>query len=335
MLYFVAIVGALTLVIAGFSALVQTDIKRILAYSTMSQLGYMFLALGVQAWDAGIFHLMTHAFFKALLFLAAGSVIVACHHEQNIFKMGGLRKQLPLTFAAFIVGGAALSALPIVTAGFFSKDAILWGAWVNGHSILAMVGLAGALLTSLYTFRLIFIVFYGEVKTPATHTKSWAHHIPLLLLIVLSTSLGAWLMPSLGEVLPQLPAEHAGEMVLAVASGLIAVAGVVLAWWVYGRKTNAEVPKVAQSAVAKKLVSLWYQGWGFDWLYDKLFVKPYLYIANALKGEPLDKGVNVLGWTAGVWHAALSLTQTGRVRWYALTMCAGAVLVFGTMLLAW
>lgn len=123
-LHLVGIVGAVTLLLAGFAALVQTDIKRVLAYSTMSQIGYMFLALGVQAWDAAIFHLMTHAFFKALLFLASGSVILACHHEQNIFKMGGLRKSIPLVYLCFLVGGAALSALPLVTAGFFSKDEI-------------------------------------------------------------------------------------------------------------------------------------------------------------------------------------------------------------------
>ena len=117
----VGIVGAVTLVLAGFAALVQTDIKRILAYSTMSQIGYMFLALGVGAWDAAIFHLMTHAFFKALLFLASGAVIVACHHEQNIFKMGGLWKKLPLAYASFVVGGAALAALPFLTAGFYSR----------------------------------------------------------------------------------------------------------------------------------------------------------------------------------------------------------------------
>ncbi|MBU5567110.1 hypothetical protein KQJ25_33195, partial [Escherichia sp. S69_ASV_4] len=142
----VGIVGAVTLLLAGFAALVQTDIKRVLAYSTMSQIGYMFLALGVQAWDAAIFHLMTHAFFKALLFLASGSVILACHHEQNIFKMGGLRKSIPLVYLCFLVGGAALSALPLVTAGFFSKDEILAGAMANGHINLMVAGLVLSLI---------------------------------------------------------------------------------------------------------------------------------------------------------------------------------------------
>lgn len=142
-LHLVRVIGAVTLVLAGFAALVQTDIKRVLAYSTMSQIGYMFLALGVQAWDAAIFHLMTHAFFKALLFLSSGSVILACHHEQNIFKMGGLRKTIPLVYICFLVGGAALAALPIVTAGFYSKDEILWGALASGHINLMVAGLVG------------------------------------------------------------------------------------------------------------------------------------------------------------------------------------------------
>ncbi|MFM7784730.1 MAG: NADH-quinone oxidoreductase subunit L, partial [Gammaproteobacteria bacterium] len=146
--------GAATLLIAGLCALVQTDIKRVLAYSTMSQIGYMFLALGAGAWQAAVFHLMTHAFFKALLFLAAGAVIVACHHEQDIFRMGGLRRKLRLEYLCFLVGGAALSALPLVTAGFYSKDEILWASWAAGKEPLFYAGLVGALMTSLYTFRL-------------------------------------------------------------------------------------------------------------------------------------------------------------------------------------
>ncbi|MDU5677590.1 MAG: proton-conducting transporter membrane subunit, partial [Pseudomonas aeruginosa] len=191
----VGIVGAVTLVLAGFAALVQTDIKRILAYSTMSQIGYMFLALGVGAWDAAIFHLMTHAFFKALLFLASGAVIVACHHEQNIFKMGGLWKKLPLAYASFVVGGAALAALPFLTAGFYSKDEILWEAFASGHRELLIAGLVGAFLTSIYTFRLIFVAFHGEPKTEAHAGHGISHWLPLSVLIVLSTFVGALITP--------------------------------------------------------------------------------------------------------------------------------------------
>ena len=153
----------------------------------MSQIGYMFLALGVQAWDAAIFHLMTHAFFKALLFLASGSVILACHHEQNIFKMGGLRKSIPLVYLCFLVGGAALSALPLVTAGFFSKDEILAGAMANGHINLMVAGLVGAFMTSLYTFRMIFIVFHGKEQIHAHAVKGVTHSLPLIVLLILST----------------------------------------------------------------------------------------------------------------------------------------------------
>src|SRR5699024_5783841 len=131
---------------------------------TMSQIGYMFLALGVQAWDAAIFHLMTHAFFKALLFLTSGSIIIACHHEQDMFKMGGLRKTLKLPYACFVIGSAALAALPLVTAGFFSKDKILELAFLHGYSVLWLAGIVGALLTSIYTFRMVFLTFHGEEK---------------------------------------------------------------------------------------------------------------------------------------------------------------------------
>jgi NADH-quinone oxidoreductase subunit L len=159
----VAVVGAVTLLVAGLSALTQYDIKRVLAYSTVSQIGYMFLALGVGAWSAAMFHFMTHAFFKALLFLAAGVVIHALHHEHNMFKMGGLRKELPVAFWAFAIGGSALAGLPLITAGFYSKDLILWLAWSSdkGSPWLWGAGMLGALLTAAYTYRLIFLVFFG------------------------------------------------------------------------------------------------------------------------------------------------------------------------------
>src|SRR6478672_11411450 len=155
-----AVVGAVTLFVAGCSAMAQTDIKRILAYSTISQIGYMFLALGVGAWSAAIFHFFTHAFFKALLFLAAGAVIESLHHEHNIFRMGGLRQRMPVVFGAFLAGSAALAALPLVSAGFYSKDQILWYAWnaQNGNAVLWFVALLGALLTAFYTTRLMLVV---------------------------------------------------------------------------------------------------------------------------------------------------------------------------------
>ena len=209
-LHLVGVVGAVTLLFAGFAALVQTDIKRVLAYSTMSQIGYMFLALGVQAWDAAIFHLMTHAFFKALLFLSAGSVIIACHHEQNIFKMGGLRKQIPFVYIVMLIGGSALAALPLFTSGFYSKDAILWGAKVDGQTVLLWAGIIGALMTAIYTFRMIFIVFHGEAKIKAHKVKGITHTVPLAILAILATFVGAMIHQPLEGVFPAKPMEAEG-----------------------------------------------------------------------------------------------------------------------------
>ena len=150
----VAVIGVLTLLVAGFCALVQSDIKRVLAYSTISQIGYMFLALGVGAWSAAMFHFLTHAFFKSLLFLGAGAVILSAHHEQNMFKLGGLRHELPLVFWTFLAGAACLSALPLVTAGFYSKDVILWHVWSSpkGGALLWLGGMVGAFVTAVYSF---------------------------------------------------------------------------------------------------------------------------------------------------------------------------------------
>ncbi|MEO9243329.1 NADH-quinone oxidoreductase subunit L [Pseudomonas inefficax] len=334
-LHLVGVVGGVTLVLAGFAALVQTDIKRILAYSTMSQIGYMFLALGVGAWDAAIFHLMTHAFFKALLFLASGAVIVACHHEQNIFKMGGLWKKLPLAYASFVVGGAALAALPIVTVGFYSKDEILWEAFASGNTGLLYAGLVGAFMTSLYTFRLIFIAFHGEAKTEAHAGHGISHWLPLGVLIVLSTFVGAWITPPLAGVLPE-SAGHAGgeaKHALEITSGAIAIAGILLSALLFLGKRRF-VSAVTNSGIGRVLSAWWFAAWGFDWIYDKLFVKPYLLISHILRKDPVDRTIGLIPRMARGGHVAMSKTETGQLRWYTASIAVGAVLVLGAVVVA-
>ena len=334
-LHLVGIVGGVTLVLAGFAALVQTDIKRILAYSTMSQIGYMFLALGVGAWDGAIFHLMTHAFFKALLFLASGAVIIGCHHEQNIFKMGGLWKKLPLAYACFIVGGAALSALPILTAGFYSKDEILWEAFASGHTGLLYAGLVGAFMTSLYTFRLIFIAFHGEAKTDAHPGHGISHWLPLGVLLVLSTFIGAWIHPPLAGVLPE-SAGHAGgeaKHSLEIASGAIALAGILLSALLFLGKRRVATA-IANSGPGRVLSAWWFAAWGFDWIYDKLLVQPYLWISHVLRRDPMDRGIGLVPRLVKGGHSVMSRTENGQLRWYAASLAFGAVLVLGAVVMA-
>lgn len=331
-LHLVGVVGAITLVMAGFAALVQTDIKRVLAYSTMSQIGYMFLALGVQAWDAAIFHLMTHAFFKALLFLASGSVILACHHEQNIMKMGGLRHKIPLVYLSFLVGGGALSALPLITSGFFSKDEILWGAYVNGNNILMYAGLFGALLTSIYTFRMIILTFHGEEKTHAHALKGITHHLPLGILIVLSTAIGAFIPQPLHSVLPSIKDIGESKLFLEIASGVVAIVGVGIAFLLY-QGNQKLVNAIKESAIGKILGKLWFHAWGFDCIYHWLLVKPYLFIAKLIANDPLNSALDSTTIAFKLGNKGLLLTANGQTRWYISTIVIGAVILL--VLLFW
>jgi NADH-quinone oxidoreductase subunit L len=332
-LYLVGVTGAVTLLLAGFSALVQTDIKRILAYSTMSQIGYMFLALGAGAWDAAIFHLMTHAFFKALLFLSAGAVIVACHHKQDIFMMGGLWKKLPLVYACFIVGGSALAALPFVTAGFYSKDEILWLAYANDKMAFFYAGLFGALLTSLYTFRLIFTVFHGEAKTDAHAGHGIAYVLPLGILLVLSTFVGAMIHPPLAGVLPEAIslAGDADKHMVEIFSGAIAILGIALAAWLF-LPANKPFQNFFNTRFAHGMRCLWKYGWGFDLIYDRVFVKPYLWLVRANSRDLVDIVVESIPVLMRSGHDILSTTENGRVRWYAASIAAGAAAVLVVVL---
>lgn len=334
LLYWVGGVGAVSMLVAGFCALAQTDIKRILAYSTMSQLGYMFIALGVGAWQAAIFHLMTHAFFKALLFLASGAVIVSVHHEQNIFKMGGLAKKIPLVFACFVVGGGALVALPFITVGFYSKEAILWEAYAGGYQVLFWAGVVGAFLTSLYTFRLIWIAFFGKEKTHAEPLSGIAYWLPLSVLLLLSTGLGALITPPLNEVLPlgvgQL-LEQAGEVAGKYRAEYIAMAfmaaGLLVAVFLYVINQGRLLNKFKNTTLGAALYHWCYHGLGFDALYDWLFVKPFLAIAKLLKNDPVDKLINIFPALASAGNKVMVKTQTGLLRTHMLSFGVAVAIV--------
>ena len=343
----VALIGATTLVFAGFSALTQWDIKRVLAYSTMSQIGYMFLAMGVGAWSAGIFHFMTHAFFKSLLFLSAGVVIQAMHEEHSIFKMGGLRKELPLAFGTFLIAGCSLAGLPLITAGFYSKGLIVWETWASpqGSTVLWLAGVFGVLLTSLYIFRVIFLVFFGETKVHVVKEPGYKIQIPLMVLTVLSLVGGfVNLPPKLGNVplftrlletvLPPADQGHFGPLTEIRSEGFVTLAfliGLGLAYLLYLRSPQWS-DALAATRVGKALHEFWFADWGFDWCYDKLFVQPILWFARIDKSDVVDAFYKGIADLNELLYRGLSLTENGRVRWYAALIAAGTV-VFVTIVL--
>ena len=338
----IAGIGALTLLIAGFSALTQHDLKRILAYSTISQIGYMFLALGVGAYSAAIFHFMIHAFFKALLFLAAGVVILVLNEEHDIFKMGGLRKKVPAVFWTFLIGSASLSALPLVTAGFYSKDAILWFAFSsnNGGVILWIAGIVGAFLTALYSFRMIFITFFGEAKTQPTFNAGYLMTIPLVVLAVLSLVGGFVELPaSLGnfhlfsnlinQTLPAVAKKNVEnlEWLFQLISSLIALSGIYLAYQFYFKK-----PVFIDTFKHSAIHHFFELGFGFDKVYDSVIVKPIVWLAEIDKKDFIDQ-INIsISNLARFGNRLLSVAQNGKLRWYLLTFALGIAIILTFMM---
>ncbi|GBD25661.1 NADH-quinone oxidoreductase subunit L [bacterium HR30] len=348
----VATVGALTAVFAATIGLVQTDIKKVLAYSTISQLGYMFLAVGVGAFSAGIFHLLTHAFFKALLFLGSGSVIHAMGGEQDIRKMGGLRRYLPVTYATFLVGTLAIAGVPGF-AGFFSKDMILARAYAEAPMLWGLA-LVGAGLTAFYMFRLFFLVFLGECRADA-HTRAHLHEsprtmtIPLVVLAVLSVVGGyvglpeflawgdrfsAFLAPAVGG------SAHAGghphlalEVALMGASVFVALAGIAVAYRFY-----IQAPQTPQQLAARwrRAYQLLWNKYYVDELYAALFVRPIVQLAHVLWRQfdvaVVDGAVNGAGGVVQETGRWLRRWQTGNVQHYALSLLVGTLLLLGYFL---
>jgi len=348
----VALIGALTAVFAGTIALVQNDIKRVLAYSTISQLGYMFLGCGVGAYAAGIFHLFTHAFFKSLLFLSAGSVIHALSGEQDLRKMGGLRKYLPRTGPVFFIGALVIAGVPFLS-GFFSKDAILTSAFARGQWFVGLLGLAGAILTAFYMFRLIFLVFFGKERMP-DETRAHIHEspavmtAPLAVLAFLSIAAGYLSLPAvLGErvnlfdrfLQPVVRPAAEGrlgagtEWALILVSALSAAAGIYLAFVFYVRKTSLPGRWAGRVPGIHRLLS---RGYYLDDIYDAAIVKPLIRGSDAVyRGFDLavvDAAVNGTGKAAGFFGRAAGFLQTGFLKDYALAVLFGVVLFLGALL---
>jgi NADH-quinone oxidoreductase subunit L len=357
----VAIVGATTALFAATVALVQNDIKRVLAYSTISQLGYMFLGCGVAAYSAAIFHLMTHAFFKALLFLAAGAVIHSLDGEQDLRKMGGLWKKLPFTFAVTTVGVLAIAGIPPF-AGFFSKDAILFAAFSQGQNgkVLWVVGLVTALLTSFYMFRLWFLAFWGESRSEDVHPHEspWSMCVPLLILALLSIC-GGWigidLSNGLGNIERWITMERFSgflapvfgvraatgggeiELYLSVLAVALAALGWLAAYLVYGINNDlpARLARVFSSGY-KVLVNKYF----VDEIYGAIIVKPLLGFSKYILGWVVDVGILggvtwLLGGTAVFTGAILQRWQSGNLRSYAAWLAAGAAVLLVFLLVPW
>lgn len=342
----VAVVGALTLLLAGCSAMMQYDLKRILAYSTISQIGYMFLALGVGAWSAAIFHFMIHAFFKALLFLGAGTIIALLHHEHNIFRMGGLRRSMPVVFWTFLIGAASLAAIPLISAGFYSKDQILWLALASkqGGGWLFTAALLGAFITAIYTFRMVFVVFWGEEKTHPAHHAGVAMTVPLIVLAVLSVVGGFIELPhTLGHVqlftdflkpvLPEVVLNEAlihDEWIVQVGAAAFTLGGIYVAYLFYIQQPHLMPPV---RTYFSGLRAYWFSGWGFDWLYNGLFVWPFVRLATINKNDIADRLADGMVVTANYIHRAFAWTQSGIMRWYMMGIVIGTIMVVTISLL--
>jgi len=337
----IAVIGISTALLAATIAIKQNDIKKVLAYSTVSQLGYMFLGLGVGAYSGAVFHVITHAFFKALLFLGAGSVIHAMHHEQDIRQMGGLKSKLPITHITFLIGCIAIAGVPPFS-GFFSKDEILAAAFAKSP-VYWVLGVIGAAMTAFYMFRLYATTFLGKFRgTPNQeahlHESPMAMTLPLILLAVASAIAGAigvpeimgghhWLSHQLSSIVGE-PTEiglsHATEWVLMAVSVSIAVIALLMAVNIYRKKTD--------EAPTSFIGQFFYNKWHIDELYNTVIVNPLNrfagFLKNSIEKQVIDGAVNGTGKLVQYSARQLRLIQNGQVGYYILFMVLGIVLLF-------
>jgi NADH-quinone oxidoreductase subunit L len=362
-MHVIAVTGGVTAFFAATIAITQTDIKKVLAYSTVSQLGYMFLGCGVGAFSAGVFHVITHAFFKALLFLGAGSVIHGMHHEQDILKMGGLRSKMPKTYAAFLVGWLAICGIPPLS-GFFSKDEILWRTFAapHGSKILWVLGAATALMTAFYMTRLFYLTFMGKPRFEEHGHKHGHGHDhddhhggpvhespasmtgPLIVLAILSALGGFIGIPHMSWLdhwlAPVIPSDHGlaegvaptMEWVLMAISVVLAVVGIAFAWKLYANLQKAAELKKQFAGPHKLLTNKWY----VDEVLEALFVKPIYVLSVQLWKKfdvaVIDRIVLSFGRVSMMGGQAARTLQTGSTQAYALALLIGVLLSLGYLI---
>ena len=332
-MYLIATVGVLTAIFAGTMGMLQYDIKRVIAYSTMSQLGYMFLAMGIGVYSLGMFHLMTHAFFKALLFLAAGSVIHAMDGEQDIRKMGGLRKVMPLTHATFLIGALALAGFPL-TSGYFSKEAIILSSYHEdmGNFIFWAIALITAGMTAFYIFRVYFSTFIGETRSPDAHPHESPTTMVLPLIILAVFALGGGLLSPLvdGFLAPVFgrEAHHFHDGFLETIALIAGIGGIATAALVYQvSKDRIELIKEAFAPLYDLVFNKYY----IDEIYDLLIVNPTkaigAFMEEKAEKQGIDFAVDEVGFQVKEVSRRISFWQSGRIRSYALNMVAGMVII--------
>lgn len=335
----IAVIGGFTALFAATIALVQNDIKRILAFSTLSQLGYMVMAMGVGAMTAGMFHLMTHAFFKSLLFLGAGSVIHALADEQNIWNMGRLSRKMPITTWTFVIGALALAGIPPLS-GFWSKDEILLGTYASGHFWLYMLGTIVAFLTAFYMFRLIFVAFFGSREAGEhAHESPAVMTVPLLILAVLAVIAGLVGSPVMDYAFAHFVTypgaiHHDPSLAIMLVSSAVALAGIILAWMVYQKRwIRHEMLRERFSGVYGLLYNKYYIDEIYQWLIARLVDGTArllfwfdLHVINGL--------VNGLAALTGGAGRVLRYTETGQVQTYAVYMFAGVIVIVGLVMIA-
>jgi len=339
---FIAIIGASSALFASIIASFQTDIKKILAYSTMSQLGYMFIAVGLGAYSSGIFHVFTHAFFKALLFMGAGAVIIALHHEQNIFKMGGLKKDLGIVFITMFIATLAISGIPPF-AGFFSKDAIILTAFASEHYIIWAIATITAFFTAYYMFRLIFVVFYAPAKeSKKLEPLSFSMTMPLIVLAIGSTTVGFLGLPeayggdNLFSLFIALPDKtyhlsHDIEYLL----GTINIVGAFIAIFIaYKLFANGSEDGVKEAKIWKKVI---FNKFYIDELYEMIFVNSLLSISRffnyIIDTKIINGSIDFILFSYFKSANLFSLLQNGKVRYYSLHILIGMSLVSVTLLI--
>ena len=332
-MYLIATVGVLTAAFAGTMGMVQYDIKRVIAYSTMSQLGYMFLAMGIGVYSLGMFHLMTHAFFKALLFLAAGSVIHAMDGEQDIRKMGGLRKVMPLTHGTFLIGALALAGFPL-TSGYFSKEAIILSSYHEdmGNFIFWAIALITAGMTAFYIFRVYFSTFIGETRSPDAHPHESPTTMVLPLIILAVFALGGGLLSPLvdGFLAPVFgrEAHHFHDGFLETIALIAGIGGIATAALVY--QVSKDRIELIKEAFAP-LYDLVFHKYYIDEIYDLLIVNPTkaigAFMEEKAEKQGIDFAVDEVGFQVKEVSRRISFWQSGRIRSYALNMVAGMVII--------
>lgn len=326
------VIAGITIIFSSCISLVQNDIKRLVTCINLSQVSYIFLAFVVQNWVLSLNYIINYCVASSLLLLSSSMLIKICNGERDIYKLGGLYRSYPLLYGCFLLSAASLSVTPWIMSAFYIKGDIIWGLMANNKMVIGTVALVGILLSTLSILRLVFIVFHHKQKLLSFSPVAKFNYVPLVILAIMSTAIFVHLPLPIEGIIFVIDFDTKNQLALQLLLTALTILSILISYILF-MHSHTEINEIANTPIGKMLLRLWSSEWRFEWLLHFIFIRPYIYLANLIKKDPLSKWINIISWGVKKVNFQIVSLENGRLRWYMMSIVAGSIIILLLLIL--